>query len=258
MLKKITAVKKIGKSSLLWILVVALVAIIVGISTRSPLWFVGILLLGFCVKRLFFGVLRLKDGDIIYFYGLPGSGKSLTMARVADDNKDRFCVVNNEFSHFKNANCVLPSNDLGKYSFPAHSMHLIDECSNDGFDNRTWSTNFESTDKLRYVKKIRHHKSCIMFTNQGREEIDKKLIQGLIFRFYMCENRSWYSKAVCLIPDTISNGVSGDTEEVYRTPTLFERLFDPSMVIYTPHFRGKNLYSTVNKDKLPAFRGYIK
>lgn len=256
--RNIKAVKPIAKGSLIfWFipLFASFVLLCFGQTWVFVLipWFIF-----FVIRRLFFGSLKLKDGDIIYFYGLPGSGKSLTMARTASDNDDRFCVVNEEFSHYRKADCVLESDLLGQYSFPKHSMHVIDESSNDGFDNRTWSTNFADPRKLRYIKKIRHHSSCIMMTNQGREEVDKKMIDGLISRFYLCEDSWFWSKAVCLVPDTVDNQLTGQAEDIYRTPTLLERIFDPSMVIYTFHRIGSNLYETQNADQLPPFPGYIK
>lgn len=247
-----------AKSSLIFWLIPLLASIILVFCGQK--WALAILpwVAFFVIRRLFFGKLKLKDGDIVYFYGLPGSGKSLTMARVASDNRDRFCVVNEEFHHYRYADCVLPSDELGHYSFPRPSMHLLDESSNDGFDNRSWAQNFADPRKLRYVKKIRHHGSCIMMTNQGRDEIDKKMKDGLISRFYICEPSWFWVKAVCIVPDTVDNDLTGQAEDIYRTPTLMERIFDPSMVIYTFYRRGSGLYETQNPDKLPPFPGYIK
>lgn len=256
--RNIKAVKRIGKSSMIFWIIPILASIV--LLCLGNTWAICLIpyFLFFVFRRLFCGALKLKDGDIVYFYGLPGSGKSLTMARTASDNADRFCIVNEEFDHYKKADCVLPSDQLGHFSFPRHSMHVIDESSNDGFDNRTWSTNFSDPKKLLYIKKIRHHSSCIMMTNQGREEVDKKMIDGLISRFYLCEDSWLWSKAVCLVPDTVDNQLTGQAEDIYRTPTLLERIFDPSMVIYTLHFKGKDLYETQNADPLPPFQGYIK
>ena len=206
------------------------------------------------VHRIFFSRLRVSDGDVILFFGLPGSGKSMFAAKVAHDNKkDRTICVNREFEHFSEADLVFDRQDLGEYLFPPPSLLIYDEASLNGFDNRDFDKNFVGNDSLEFLKKVRQYHSSIVFTNQGWDELDKKIRSGLTNKVYYVENRGFYSVAQLLIKDISINDMTGEIQEGYRFPTFFERLLRPSVQLYVIHKKTGKLYQSFHPRALPLY-----
>ena len=49
-------------------------------------WLYGIMgIATFVIIRIFTGKLHVKDGDVIFVFGLPGSGKTMFLSKIADD-----------------------------------------------------------------------------------------------------------------------------------------------------------------------------
>ena len=139
------------------------------------------------IIRLLIGKLYVHEGDQIFVCGLPGSGKSMFLAKIAKDNhRSKYIWVNKEFEHLKIKDGVIDRDDLGVFRFGSSSrtgVVLYDESSFDGFDNRDYKINFKNESGkniLKGLKKARHRHYGIVYANQGFEELDKKIRSGLV------------------------------------------------------------------------------
>jgi len=209
------------------------------------------------VKRVLCGKIILNEGENVFIYGQQGSGKTLLLTKIIEDNRKKFIIsVNGELSHVKNKDIVLEKESLGLYDTGATAF-FIDENSTDGFDNRSWSNNFNETN-LDFVKKVRHYNSVLVFASQSFGEIDKKIREGVIAKTYCVSNHGWYSRADLLIKDEDSiSGLDGEVKVTYRYPTLLERIFDNSTTVYIPHKKYGALCNSWFKKKLPAHPGLL-
>ena len=241
------------KTTVVLVLVaVAVVGVSVWLSSYKPaLLCAGLVVACLIVKRLFFGRLRVTSGDSILFFGLPGSGKTMFAVKTALDNNDRTCYTNPELSHYDGCAGVYARDDFAVKAPVPGSIILYDEASINGFDNRDFAQNFENNQVLEFLKKIRHYDTAIIWTNQGWDELDKKIRQGLTNRTYYCTNHGWYSKAVELRKTIDISDISGEPLESYYEPSLIDRLFDPSCVLYCVHRRVGKHYLTCNPRKRP-------
>lgn len=204
----------------------------------------------FIIKRLFFSKLYFSPGDNIYIYGEQGSGKTLFITKLAEDNKQRYSIiVNSELDSLKAADAIIDRDEIGIYD-SGQSAYFIDENSFAGFDNRSWSTNFTES-SLDYLKKIRHYDSVLIVSSQAFGEVDKKLRDGVLKRVYHVKNCGWYSKAELLIKndDSISD-VDGSPLVSYRYPGLLDRLFDPTSCIYIRHKKYGSLVNSYDRKRL--------
>lgn len=208
----------------------------------------------FACWRLFCGKLKVKEGDVILFCGLPGSGKTSLQNYVADYNKRKYEAVivgNEEFSATsKVCDMVLPRIAFGWFKAPPKSIICTDEASLNGWDNRDWAKNF-SPKSLAYWKKIRHYHNAAILTNQGFDELDKKIRDGLVSHLYYVENHGRYLKAVRLDKTFITSEISGLPQESYVRPSIWQRLLDPSCVLYCKYSKSGDLFNSWNPDPLP-------
>lgn len=241
------------KTTVVLVLVaVAVVGVSLWLSSYKPaLLYVGLVVACLIVKRLFFGRLRVTSGDSILFFGLPGSGKTMFAVKTALDNPDRTCYTNPELSHYDGCAGVYDRDSFATVAPVPGSIILYDEASINGFDSRDFAQNFENNQVLEFLKKIRHYNTAIIWTNQGWDELDKKIRQGLTNRTYYCTNHGWYSKAVELRKTIDISDISGEPLESYYEPSLIDRLFDPSCVLYCVHRRVGKHYLTCNPRKRP-------
>ena len=67
------------------------------------IWLAVICGVGCLVLRLFSGKLIVEPGDEVFVFGLPGSGKTMFLAKIAADNKkkNKYIFVNEELEHLK-------------------------------------------------------------------------------------------------------------------------------------------------------------
>lgn len=207
----------------------------------------------FCL-RLFTGKLKVHEGDVILFCGLPGSGKTSLQNAVADYNKRKFDAVivgNEEFAATsKVCDMVLPRIAFGWFKAPPKSIICTDEASLNGWDNRDWAKNF-SPKSLAYWKKIRHYHNAAILTNQGFDELDKKIRDGLVSALYYVENHGKYLKAIRLDKAFITSEITGLPQESYIKPSIWQRLLDPSCVLYVKYNKSGELFNSWNPDPLP-------
>lgn len=237
------------------------VALICGLVffVLSVLVFKNILLALICAAALLFfrlrsGKLIIKPGDVYFAFGKPGSGKTLFQAAVASWNKKKgkYIFVNEELSHLIIKDEVIQRSDIGTYRFGSSSRSgvvLYDEVSLDGFDNRNFKNNFKGSNGeliLKGLKKCRHRYTGYLFTNQGYNEVDAKIREGLVKACYWLKNKGWYSVAIRLDKDVKIDEITGQPMDVYLKPSWIDRILDPSKYIYINHKKYGKLYSTVN------------
>lgn len=218
-------------------------------------WALLLALLAVLARRLFGGKLRLQASDLVLFWGLPGSGKTLFLTKTAKDNKkDWYIGVNPEFSHLKLADFEYSKDDLARYLFPRAAV-FFDEASLNGFDNRDFKTNFKLPGMLETFKKHRQMDMPMVLSNQGFEECDVKIRQSLANKTYYCENMGLWCRASLMIRDVTISEIDGTPQEGYRFPTFMERLMDPSMQLYAfPWWYGR-YYSTKSPPDRPVHPG---
>lgn len=222
---------------------------------RLPLW-VKLLfdvLLVFSVYRLFFGKLHLYDGQVVLFWGLPSSGKSMFLNKVAYDNRKQGWHIagNDEFADASSlCEYRFEKKHFGRFAPLEKTSLMIDEASLEGWDNRDWTSNFDEF-SLMFWKKIRHFHCCAVLGNQGFGELDCKIRDSLTSTVYFVENKGWYSRAVRMDKDVVFDE-NGLPQEGYKQPSFFDRLFDPSSVLYVRHKKWGRFYKTYNPPDLPS------
>lgn len=208
------------------------------------------------LHRLFFGKLRLDPADLVLFWGLPGSGKTMMATKVAADNqRDWYIGVNPEFEHLSIRDFMYDRDSLAVYRFDGAAL-FFDEASLNGFDNREFKINFKDPGMLEMFKKHRQFDSPMVLTNQGFEECDIKIRQSLANKTYYCEDKGLYCRASLMIRTVTISELDGQPQEGYRFPTLLERFFDPSMQLYAwKSYYGK-FYCTSNPPPRCVFPAY--
>ena len=204
-------------------------------------------------RRYFCGKLILKASDLVLFWGLPGSGKTLMLTKVAKDNKDLWYIgVNEEYSHLKLKDFVYSRDEMAQYNFPFAAL-FFDEASLNGFDNREFAKNFKDPAMLETFKKHRQMDMPMVMSNQGFEECDIKIRQSLANKVYYVEDKGLWCRATIMLKDVSISEIDGKPIEGYRFPTIMERLLDPHLVLYAvPWYYGK-FYSTKSPPKRLSF-----
>lgn len=209
------------------------------------------LLFAFLSFRLYCGKLYPVPGEIILFWGLPGSGKSMFANKVAYENKLKGVrIAGNEEFHL--------ASSLSDFEFkksywgffdPGECLHVVDEASLNGWDNRDWSINFVP-ESLEEWKKIRHRDCRAVLTNQGFGELDCKIRDSLTSCVYYVEDKGSYSTATRM-QKCVQWDESGLPVEGYEIPTFIDRLLDPTAVLYARHSKYGQFFNSRNPRKLP-------
>ncbi len=212
----------------------------------NPVFLILGIFFGFLAYRLFCGKLIVKSGDVILFWGLPGSGKSCFLNKVALDNKrlGKRIAGNEEFHQSSSLSDFEFRKSYWGFFDPGPCMHAIEEASLEGWDNRDWSINFvpESLDEW---KKIRHRDCAAVLTNQGFTELDCKIRDSLTSVVYYVEDKGSYSTATRMKKNVIW-GDDGKPVEGYEMPSLLDRLFDPSAMLFVRHKAIGKFFNTRN------------
>lgn len=251
--KKVEFKKRVPTEA--WLVICAVIFIALAIMTRENwLYCVVILAIGaLFIKRYFFGKLILSAEDLVLFWGLPGSGKTLMLTKLAYDNRDKWYIgVNEEFEHLKLKDYVYKRDDMAAYNFP-RSVMLFDEASLNGFDNRDFAKNFKDPGMLEHHKKHRQTETPIAYSNQGFEECDLKIRSYLANKVYYVENMGLWCRATIMLKDVTISEIDGKPIEGFRFPTVMERIMDPSLVLYAiPEFYGR-FYSTKSPPRRLVF-----
>jgi hypothetical protein len=250
--KRITAVTSLKGSLKGFLIACCVVTCIVALLTRSKWAFVVALIVAGLTLfyHLVMGKLKLKNGDVALFFGLPGSGKTMFLAKTAYDNADCHILTNDQFSTLDISSDVVERETFGMYDYKQDdeklNVILWDEASLNGFDNRDW----KSFDKysMEFLKRIRKYNSAIVFSNQGWDELDKKIKEGLCNYVYYCQNKGSYSVAYRLFKEIAISDLTCEIMEGWRYPTFFERILDPSVVLYVRHRKMGKHYDTLERD----------
>lgn len=275
--KRITAVTSLKGSLKGFLIACSVITIVISLLVRSRLVFIFALFVGAftLLYHLIMGKLILKNGDVALFFGLPGSGKTMFLAKTAYDNVGCHILTNDQFSTLDIASDVVERETFGMYDYKQDdeklNIILWDEASLNGFDNRDW----KSFDKysMEFLKRIRKYNSAIVFSNQGWDELDKKIKEGLCNYVYYCQNKGSYSVAYRLFKEIAISDLSCEIMEGWRYPTFWERIANPSVVLYVRHKSMGKHYDTLERDttkplysartagepqKRPELRDYMK
>lgn len=256
--KKVEFKKGVPGNLIFWVVLIVVLVAMGFLLQNGVAWacLLGVAVL--LVKRLYGGKLKLEPSDLVLFWGLPGSGKTLFLTKTAKDNRKHWYIgVNPEYSHLKIKDFDYTRDDMGRYTFPGAAL-LFDEASLNGFDNRDFKTNFKAPGLLETFKKHRQMDMPIVLSNQGFEECDIKIRQSLANKTYFCENFGLFCRASLMIRDVTISEIDGQPQEGYRFPTFMERLLDPSMQIYAvPWFYGR-YYSTKSPPARAVHPGLVR
>lgn len=250
--KRITAVTSLKGSLKGFLIACCVITTVIALLVRSRWAFVVALFVGAftLLYHLIMGKLILKNGDVALFFGLPGSGKTMFLAKTAYDNVDCHILTNDQFSTLDIASDVVERDTFGMYDYKQDddklNVILWDEASLNGFDNRDW----KSFDKysMEFLKRIRKYNSAIVFSNQGWDELDKKIKEGLCNYVYYCQNKGSYSVAYRLFKEIAISDLTCEIMEGWRYPTFWERIADPSVVLYVRHKSMGKHYDTLERD----------
>lgn len=250
--KRITAVTSLKGSLKGFLIACCVITTVIALLVRSRWAFVVALFVGAftLLYHLMMGKLILKNGDVALFFGLPGSGKTMFLAKTAYDNADCHILTNDQFSTLDIASDVVERETFGMYDYKQDddklNVILWDEASLNGFDNRDW----RSFDRysMEFLKRIRKYNSAIVFSNQGWDELDKKIKEGLCNYVYYCQNKGSYSVAYRLFKEIAISDLTCEIMEGWRYPTFWERIADPSVVLYVRHKSMGKHYDTLERD----------
>lgn len=250
--KRITAVTSLKGSLKGFLIACCVITSVIALLVRSRWAFVVALVVGAftLLYHLMMGKLILKSGDVALFFGLPGSGKTMFLAKTAYDNAGCHILTNDQFSTLDIASDVVERETFGMYDYKQDDdkLNIIfwDEASLNGFDNRDW----KSFDKysMEFLKRIRKYNSAIVFSNQGWDELDKKIKEGLCNYVYYCQNKGSYSVAYRLFKEIAISDLTCEIMEGWRYPTFWERIADPSVVLYVRHKSMGKHYDTLERD----------
>lgn len=250
--KRITAVTSLKGSLKGFLIACCVITSVFALLVRSRWAFFVALVVGVItlLYHLMMGKLILKNGDVALFFGLPGSGKTMFLAKTAYDNVGCHILTNDQFSTLDIASDVVERETFGMYDYNQDddnlNVILWDEASLNGFDNRDW----KSFDKysMEFLKRIRKYNSAIVFSNQGWDELDKKIKEGLCNYVYYCQNKGSYSVAYRLFKEIAISDLTCEIMEGWRYPTFWERIADPSVVLYVRHKSMGKHYDTLERD----------
>lgn len=190
-----------------------------------------IFIYGFILFVLFWFLVRMrprvkKHGVFNLYFGSPGSGKTTFL--TSD------CMAYHKIGFPVYSNYALPfafkftKDDIGTYQFPPDSVLLFDEGSLNGFDNREYSKNFKDSNKLSYLKLLRHYRNRMIFSNQGFDELDKK-IRTLTVCYWLVRKVGPFAFATRIFKRVIVDDITHQIIDGYFFPRTLSLLFRPSV-----------------------------
>lgn len=215
--------------------------------------FLLIFLILFCVVWVGIRLIYIpRPSSHTLYFGAVGSGKTMFLTKLAV----KYC---NKYTIFSNYPIAYPNvykfnkSMLGVYEFPKNSILLFDECSLNGFDNREFKNNFKGNNSLEYFKLIRHFRNCIVWSNQGWDEADKK-IKTLCNTLYIVKKLPLISVATRIYMDSKIDQISGVPADKYRYPSVLRLIFDPNCI----HLVFRRKYGQYyNSWSVPQYKKFI-
>lgn len=139
---------------------------------------------------------------------------------------------------------------LGTYRFPPGSVLFFDEASLNGYDNRDFKDNFKNNKSLEYFKLIRHYQNSMVWSNQGWDELDKK-IRTLCTQYWLVTKLPLFSVAVRYFVRVRPREGDDEFHDHYKPASPLRLIFDPNVVqlVYRPYW-GK-FYDSWSTPDLP-------
>ncbi len=182
------------------------------------------------------------------YFGRPGSGKSTFLAKIAYLSAKK---NNDVYSNVAIDGCyMIDRRDIGHYDY-GNALVLYDEASLDGFDNRDYKTNFRDEDKLEYLKKGRHYGTKFIWSNQGFDELDKK-IRTLTTQLWLVTPLGPFSVARRVRKDVGSSKDGDDIVDRYKFPSVFSIIFNRHCIQLCYRKRYYHMFDSYDKRDLPG------
>ena len=183
---------------------------------------------------------------IIGYIGLPGSGKSTVMAKIAQ--KAMKCKkYDRVYCNFYIDGCYkIDFDDLGRYNYE-NALILIDEAMNEA-DSRDFKK--FTAEKKYFFSNHRHYKLDIIYFTQSYDDVDKK-IRNLTVGLYHIQKFLWWTlitpiKQLLTIDDFSHQIVTG-----YKFKSIFT-----SRLCFRPFWY--KYFDTHERKKLPPVPEYLQ
>lgn len=176
------------------------------------------------------------------YFGGPGSGKTMFLTRLAAKFNGKHYIYSNYAIKLPNI-YKLKKQDFGKIEFPPGSILLFDEASLNGYDNRDFKDNFKENNAMEFVKLIRHFKCVCVWSNQGWDEMDKK-IRILSSALYLVRKLPIVSVAIRIYVSPSVNKEDHTITDNYRYANLLRLIFDPKCIQLVIRSRYGQLYNS--------------
>lgn len=177
------------------------------------------------------------------YFGAVRSGKTMFLTKLAVKlQKKGFTIFSNYPINYPNI-YQLRKRDFGAVTFPPGSILLFDEASLSGFDNRDFKDNFKNNNALEYFKLVGHFKNLIVWSNQGWDELDKK-IRTLCSSLYLVRRLPLISIAVRIYMDPGIDDVQNQPVDKYHYANFFRLVFDPRCLFFVLRSKYGQLYNS--------------
>lgn len=159
------------------------------------------------------------------YFGLPGSGKSTFLTRIAQKELKRIKKGRSCYKHvltnFYCAGCErVEYKDLGNYAI-FDSLILLDEITLDA-DSRNFKQ-FDSAHKHFFLMH-RHYGCDVVYFTQQYDGVDKK-IRDITSNLYFVKKRLMFTVATKIWRTLDINELTKEIVQGYRFSNWFERLF---------------------------------
>lgn len=211
---------------------------------------------------------------ISLYFGLPGSGKSTLMAKMA-------LKATSKRSPYKNVYVNFPVNvegvkriywdDIGRYNLH-DGLILLDEASVGSISNRAYGNKGKKSDNDRIIEWFmmhRHAKTDIVLFSQRWDGVDASIRKGLLDRVYLIYKplfTGWFRSKYYQIPYDIiipdqkgGNGEKlGEIIQGYCKPNLLQRIFCGGSVFRPRYYKLFDSFFMPELPELPEERTYHK
>lgn len=201
---------------------------------------------------------------VMCVFGLPGSGKSTSMARYAYKalktraGRKRYDRV---YCNFTCAGCyTLDSMDLGTYNFE-NCLILIDEAMNQ-YDNRDFK---KFTDELKYFfSNHRHYGVDVIYFTQAYDEVDIKIRRNTEILYYLKKMPFGFTMYRPIYRKIMVNSTTNEIQSGYVIGSIFSirfffrpkyyKMFDTSeRKLLKPLLKRHNIQNPFPESKFSIF-----
>lgn len=175
---------------------------------------------------------------VIGYFGLPGSGKTTFLTRIAQKELKKMNKGKSTYNHvLTNFYCdgceKINYTELGNYDIE-NSLILLDEITLDA-DSRNFKQ-FDQSHKEFFLLH-RHYNCTIIYFTQQYDGVDKK-IRDITSSLFFVKKRLCWSVATRIYRTLDIVELTKEIVQGYRFPNWFESLFakDVHQICYRPHW----------------------